>query len=161
MRTICETYGIAPGGKSAATTIDEVGQALAPLSGIPEIFTPIMKASDALWSNLGVNGKKRFCQEFAGAYPDVAGRFLQALAHHDCSVSALWDTASGCFVEARQPADVLSLRGAIGADVIAVSPNLVRVEVATETRGQIFDWGKSRRLIDQVFTRTQYYLTKI
>jgi hypothetical protein len=161
VQMICQAYGIAPGAKSQGMTVDDVGKALAPLSGSPELFTPLLKVSDALWSNLGIQGKKRFSQEFASAYQHVAGRFLQALAHHDCSVAALWDTATGCFVEARQPVDAFSLRGTLAADVVAVSPSFVRIEVAAETRGQLFDWGKSRRLIEQVFARTRYYLTKV
>lgn len=142
-------------------TIDDVGQALAPFSGTPDLFTPLLKVSDALWSNLGVQGTKRFCQEFQGAYPQVAARLIQALTHHRCSITALGDTATGCFIEAKQPADVFSLRGTLAADVIAVSPELVRVEVASETKGQLFDWGKGRRLIEQIFDRTRYYLTKV
>ena len=161
VQSICEAYGVAPSAKSQGMTIDDVGKALATLSATPEVFTPLLKMSDALWSNLGIRGSKRFSQEFPAAYSQVAARFLQALAHHNCSVTALWDTATGCFIEAKQPADVLSLRGTLGADVIAVSPNLVRVEVAAETCGQIFDWGKGRRLVDQVFDRTRFYLTKM
>jgi hypothetical protein len=36
----------------------------------------------------------------------------------------------------------------------------VRVEVASETKGQLFDWGKSKRLVGQIFDRTRFYLTK-
>lgn len=161
VQAIREAYGIAPSAKTDGTTIDDVGQVLAPLTATPDLLTPIIKISDALWSNLGVRGQKRYSQEFHDAYPPVAARFLQALGHHDCPITALGDTATGCFVEAKQPSDVFSLRGVLAADVIAVSPRLVRIEVAAETKGQIFDWGQDRRLIDQIFERTRYYLTKM
>ncbi len=161
VQTIRQTHGIPANAPANGMSLDDVGKVLAPFSASPELFTPLLKVSDALWSNLGVKGQKRFAQEFEGSYSTVAARFLQALVNQDCHIAALWDTATGCFVEAKQPADVFSMRGTLGADVIDVSSRLVRVEVATETKGQLFDWGKSKRLVEQVFERTRFYLTKI
>lgn len=161
VKAILETYGLDARIKVEGMSVEEVGKVLAPFSGSEELFTPLLKVSDALWTNLGVKGKKRFSQDFAATYPKVTAGFIQAILNNNCEITALWDTTTGSFIEAKQPVDMMSLRGILGADVIELSPGLIRIEVATETKGQLFDWGKSKRLVNQIFERTNFYLTKL
>ena len=161
VQVIRRDHGIDASGEAAGASIDDVGKALALLSPTPDLFAPLLKVSDTLWSNLGVKNQQRFAHDFNGEYGVVTARFLQAVVHHGCHVAAAWDTANGCFVEIKLPVDVLSMRGTYGADIIDGSFGSVRVEIASQTKGQLFDWGKSKRLAEQIFDRTRFYLTKV
>ena len=58
--------------------------------------------------------------------------------------------ADGCLLEAALPSDLFSLEGDLLVSVRRVR-ELAEVDATTRIGGQMFDWGKSNRCLDQLF----------
>jgi hypothetical protein len=58
--------------------------------------------------------------------------------------------SDGCIIKAALPSDVFALEGEL---IIGVSrqPGGTRIEARTEIAGQMFDWGKSGRCLEELF----------
>jgi hypothetical protein len=124
-------------------------KALAPLyGGIP--MAKIINIAQPLYASLGIKtGETR--KEFL-ALP--AGKTLVAavcsLARHGQPVNRVEQAEDGCLLEAGLPSDIWSF----GGDLILTVQRLEEgssVEAATAIKGQIYDWGKSKRALDKLF----------
>ncbi|MEO6192020.1 MAG: hypothetical protein ABIS20_03360 [Thermoanaerobaculia bacterium] len=76
---------------------------------------------------------------------------LCALSLRGLSLRHVHQEEDGCVLEAVLPSDVWSLEGDL---VVAVRRGGVGalVEASTKIKGQMFDWGKSRRCLDMFFS---------
>jgi hypothetical protein len=81
-------------------------------------------------------------------------RVLCSLARHGQSLRGVQQESDGCVFQAVLPSDPMSLEGDL---TISVRRRDVRTEItaATNIKGQIFDWGKSRRCLDLFFNDLQ------
>lgn len=118
------------------------------------LIGPVMSVSDSLWKSVGIKNQTRITQKFATDYEKGVVALIDAIINHDNLIATLLDTAGGCFMRATLPVDVLSLGGTLAFQVIEASENEIEVIAASEVRGQLFDFGKGKRAIEQIFSRT-------
>jgi hypothetical protein len=63
---------------------------------------------------------------------------------------ATYQGSDGCVIESVIPADIWTFEGAAIVVLHAVAGG-TRVQAATLIKGQMFDWGKSRVILDNLF----------
>jgi hypothetical protein len=116
--------------------------------GIP--MSTIAHFAQGLHAKLGVKtGKSR--SEFLPQRPGtVLAALLCSLACHGRAVREVHQLSDGCIVKAALPSDVFALEGEL---IVGVSrqPGGTRIEARTEIAGQMFDWGKSGRCLEELF----------
>ena len=116
--------------------------------GIP--LSTIAHFAQGLHAKLGIKtGKSR--SEFLVERPGVVlAAVLCSLASHGREVREVHQLTDGCILKAALPSDVFALEGEL---VIGVSRQAggARVEARTEIAGQMFDWGKSTRCLEELF----------
>jgi hypothetical protein len=103
-----------------------------------------------LHAKLGIKtGKSR--SEFLPQRPGtVLAALLCSLASHGREVREVHQLSDGCIIKAALPSDVFALEGEL---IIGVSRQAggTRIEARTEIAGQMFDWGKSGRCLEELF----------
>ena len=74
---------------------------------------------------------------------------LCAHARHGRALRDVQQLADGCILTAALPSDLFALEGDL---IVAISRTEggTSVEARTEIPGQMFDWGKSTRCLDQL-----------
>ncbi len=104
-----------------------------------------------LYARLGIKtGKERTC-EVPVPVGQVIVRALCSLARHGQSLRGVTQALDGCLLEATLPSDLFALEGRLLVGVQR-SGTETKVSCATHIDGQLFDWGKSNRCLDKLFT---------
>ena len=103
-----------------------------------------------LYARLGIKTGKQRAEQVPAPVGRVMVRALCSLARHGQTLRGVTQAADGCLLEATLPSDVFSLAGEL---VVSVRRSGSQAEVSGATRipGQLFDWGKSNRCLDQLF----------
>jgi len=114
-----------------------------PLEMISEVVAP-------LYSRLGVRtGKQR--REHLGLPPGrVIVNAMAAFARSGFHPKTVQQAQDGCTIEAVVPSDFRSFAGTFVISVRREAEGS-EVEAATVIKGQLFDWGKSRAILDEFF----------
>ncbi len=107
-----------------------------------------------IYSRLGVNTGKQRSQVIAKPVGLVIADTLCSLARTGHTVSDVQQGQDGCVLECAVPSDLRSFAGAL---VVTISrlpgpPHGSTVTAATSIPGQLYDWGKSQRILDELFT---------
>jgi hypothetical protein len=130
--------------------LDMYGAALGKLSGVPLPMGKMAPYVQSVAAKLGMKtGKAR--SEFIAAPPGrVIVSLLCSLASHGRELRSVEQLSDGCVLVASLPSDVFALAGDL---IIAVARHTggTLVEARTDIRGQLYDWGKSARCLEQVF----------
>lgn len=123
-------------------------KALIPLTGIS--FAKFAKIAHPIYAAVGLKTSKKRKESFA----EPAGRVLVAticsLARHGQQLNKAEQGQDSCLLKATIPSNMWSFAGDI---VITVERQKegTSVEAATVIKGQVFDWGKSKRLLNSLF----------
>jgi hypothetical protein len=99
---------------------------------------------------MGINTGKSRRQVLARPAGTTVVAALCSLARHGRALQQVHQGEDGCVLEATLPSDLWSF----GSDlVISIKrvPGGTEVEAATNILGQLFDWGKSKRCLNQLF----------
>jgi hypothetical protein len=114
-----------------------------PLAGLAAVVQP-------LYGRLGIKTGKDQVHQVSAPVGRVIVRALCSLARHGQTLRGVTQAADGCLLEAALPSDLLSFEGDL---VVSVRRSGSQAEVRGTTRisGQLFDWGKSNRCLDQLF----------
>jgi hypothetical protein len=122
---------------------------LTPLTGgVP--FTLIAKLTQPLSTRLGLKTGSTRAERLAEPTGTVIVAVLCALAQNGHTLGDVTQLPAGCTLRAAAPSDIWSFQGELHVDVRAEGATTV-VEAAYTVPGQLFDWGKSRRGLDQLF----------
>lgn len=145
-------------GGTGGMTDREVADLLAPFSSLSgDAFYASMKAGQALGTRLGIKSNKHVERGFPVSYPTTVLALVLALRRLNREITALFDTSRGGVIEARMPTDMFSLGGSLSFEIIDAGPPQTLVQGVAEIKGQIFDWGKSVRALNETFdTATEY-----
>ena len=110
--------------------------------------------AQSLHTKLGIKTGKADSRFIARPAGEVLVALLCSLARHGREVREAQQTPDGCIIVASLPSDLLALEGDL---IIAVArrPEGVQVEAHTDIKGQMFDWGKSRRCLEELFAELQ------
>ena len=106
--------------------------------------------AQALFTRLGIKTGKQRARQLQAPPGRVLVRTLCSLARRGQSLRRVTQAADGCLLEAALPSDVFSLEGDL---LVSVYQRGSHAEVAATAQigGQMFDWGKSKRCLDQLF----------
>lgn len=75
---------------------------------------------------------------------------LCSLARHGRKLTKVHQAEDGCVLEATLPRDIRALAGELLVTIRRVGIQ-TQVEAATKIPGQLFDWGKSKQCLNQLF----------
>ena len=128
--------------------LDVCGKVLAPfgvsMGKIAEVAHPI-------YARMGIGTGKTRTQVFDRPAGGVLVALLCSLARNGRTLKQASQAEDGCVLEATIPSDMWSLEGALLVTVQRRAEGTF-VEAATKIKGQLFDWGKSKQLLDELFT---------
>ena len=114
-----------------------------PLEMISEVLVP-------LYSRLGVRTGKEHREHLALPPGRVIVNVMAMLARSGFHPKTVQQAQDGCTIEAIVPSDFRSFEGSL---VVTVRRDAhgTEVEAAMVIKGQLFDWGKSRAILDEFF----------
>ncbi len=118
-----------------------------PLEKVALIAQPI-------YASLGIGTGKEQSQVIGAPVGRVIVRVLCSLARRGQTLRGIKQATDGCFFEAVLPSDFRSFEGDL---LVTVRRREWKTEVtaATKIKGQLFDWGKSRRALAEFFADLQ------
>jgi hypothetical protein len=124
-------------------------KALAPLTQTPIPFTAIAKIGQPLNASLGIKTGKQRSESFQLPPGLVLVSVLCSLARHGMKLKHARQIDDGCVLEAEMGSDMFALAGNLTVTVRRQAGGTL-VEAATHIPGQLFDWGKSARCLEQI-----------
>jgi len=123
---------------------------LTPLTGgLP--LTLIAKLTQPLSTRLGLKTGKTRCERLCQPTGAVIVAALCSLAHKGHQLGEVTQLENGVTLRAAAPSDLWSLKGEVHLDIRALG-SVTQIEAAYTIPGQIYDWGKSQRGLNQLFT---------
>jgi hypothetical protein len=94
-------------------------------------------------------------KERSEGLPYPAGRVLVgvlcSLARHAQTLEQVQQFDDGCLLLAKLPSDIWTWGGSIVAVVHQLGRGRSQLEAATLVKGQTYDWGKSKRVLQTIF----------
>ncbi len=125
------------------------GDTLKPLTGGVSL-EKIADISRPLSSKLGLKVRKQRSATLTQPPGKIIVNFLCWLAKSDQKVVAVEQARDGCMIEATLPSDIWSWAGNISV-IVKRNGEGTFFEATSEIKGQMFDFGKSERLLDSLF----------
>ena len=104
-----------------------------------------------LLTQLGIETGKQRTEGVAAPPGRVLVRALCSLARHGQSLRSVVQAEDGCLLEAVLPSDLFSLEGELLVGVRRVGEQ-AEVAATVHIGGQIYDWGKSKHCLEQLFS---------
>ncbi len=133
--------------------LDMCGNAFGKLAGLP-IAIPMSSVAhfaQATYAKLGVKTGKSRDQWIAQPPGSMLVSILCSLARTGRTLRGAHQLAEGCLLVAALPSDLFALEGDLIITVVR-SRGGTLITAKTEIPGQLFDWGKSTRCLDALFT---------
>jgi hypothetical protein len=123
---------------------------VSPLSGGVSLAA-IAALTQPLTERLGIKTGKTRSDRFQQPSGTMLTAVLCSLAQNGQELHHVEHSSNGCVILAGMPSDMWSLAGEL---VVAVRPESAAtlIEAAATVKGQYYDWGKSRRALDQLFS---------
>ncbi len=149
---------------SSGMSEKEIANLLAPFTQLSgDSYYLSMKESEALGKALGLKSSKQLQKIFPGPYQYATTVLacILALRHIGREIISYFDTPRGSVIEVKLPVDVLAYAGTLTIEIIDESPSRIVLNGTTEIQGQMFDWGKGKRALEQVFESTEQYLRRL
>ena len=123
---------------------------LTPLTGgVP--FTLIANLTQPLSTRLGLKTGKTRRERLSQPAGTVIVAVLSSLAQNGHTLGEVTQLENGVTLRAAAPSDIWSLQGDLHID-IRTAECITHIEAAYTIPGQIYDWGKSQRGLNQLFT---------
>ena len=102
-----------------------------------------------IYDKLGMRTGKSLRHSFGLPPGRVLTGTLCAMAKEGCKLVRVQQAADGCLLEAEIPSSIWSLKAQLVVTVHAAE-GYTWIESATTVPGQLHDWGRSKRLLDQM-----------
>jgi hypothetical protein len=133
--------------------LEMYGKAIGKLAGLPIALpmTSIAHFAQSTYAKWGIKTGKSRNEFIAKPAGTVLVSILCSLARSGHTLRGAHQLTDGCILVAALPSDLFALEGDLIV-TIARSTNGTQVEAKTEIKGQLFDWGKSTRCLDALFT---------
>jgi hypothetical protein len=123
---------------------------VSPLSGgVP--LTAIAALAQPLTERLGIKTGKSRIEQFHEPPGTMLVAVLCSLAQNGQELRNIEQAEAGCLLKAALPSDLWSFAGDL-AVAVRVEQSATAIEAAATIKGQYYDWGKSRRAIEQLFS---------
>lgn len=123
---------------------------LSPLTGgVP--FTLIAKFAQPISTKLGLKTGKTRQERVSDRLAVVVVSILCSLAQNGQKLLGIESTDGGCTLRATIPSDIWSINGEL-AVAVRSETDATLVEAGVTVAGQIYDWGKSNRVLNRLFS---------
>jgi hypothetical protein len=123
-------------------------QAFVPLTGVS--LSKIGAIAQPFYANLGMKTGKTRKESFSAPAGRVLVAAICSLARHGQSLNQVEQGQDGCLLRAELPSDMWSFAGDLLITVQHREQGAT-VEAATVIKGQMYDWGKSKRMLTALF----------
>ncbi len=104
-----------------------------------------------VYAQLGIETGKEHIEIIASPPGVVIVAAICSLARHGQVLQRVHQFDDGCLIEAILPSDIWSFEGEVLV-AVRVEGDGSRVEVGTKIKGQLYDWGKSKRCLETLFS---------
>lgn len=142
-------------GKSGdSTSTITTGRAGAADMGKSDFLGAVL-VGEQLGKSMGLSSKKEVTRHFCDPYDIVLKAMVMAMTTGDTGLTAATDTRRGAILMGNMPKDILSLGGKVEFEVIDLGENGTEVIGASEIKGQMFAWGKSKRMLNAVLNEAE------
>ncbi len=131
-------------GEEFLAAVDKIAKFGVPLATLAEIAQP-------LYVRLGLGTGKSRSETFDLPPGRVIVGVLCSMAWRGQTLRSVEQAPDGCVLGAALPSDMWSLEGDLFVTIRRFESG-TRVEAATKVRGQLFDWGKSKAVLNDLFT---------
>lgn len=115
-----------------------------PLESLASIVQP-------LYDSWGIHTGKERIAVIEVPIGRAIARSLCSLAKHGQTLQSAEQSESACFLSAELPSSVCSLKGKLTVSVMKRG-QFSQIEASTNIPGQMYDWGKSQRCLDSLFS---------
>jgi hypothetical protein len=114
-----------------------------------DLTLAVGRRASAFWAARGLKSGKRQEQNHAGPIDDVVVGLLVFLAKRKWSIDELLDEAGCSVLRIAIPSSPLTWQGQLHVLLVEQEAG-VRVDAQAVFPGQIFDWGRSKRLLGEL-----------
>jgi hypothetical protein len=104
-----------------------------------------------IYAQLGMKTGKEHSESFSSPTGTVIVSALCSLARNSQVLQQVRQFEDGCLLEATLPSDIWSWQGILYVSVRKADSG-TKVDGATNIKGQWFDWGKSKRCLETLFS---------
>lgn len=139
---------LAPNRMSGEQFLEACDEALSLVPGVS--LTKIAATAHELYSKMGIKTGKSRTGFFNSPPGKVIAGILCSLARRGHTVRNVQQGSDGCLIEAAVSSDMWSFEGTMIIKVEAMDKGVL-VEAETVVKGQLFDWGKSNRNLNDLF----------
>ncbi len=133
---------------SAENFVSLCDNAFSPVKGLSS--KTIVAISQPIFSAMGVKTGKSRSQVFDRPAGRILVALLCSLARRGRPLRRVKQGLDGCVLEATLPSDVWSMAASLVVSVNRAG-GATLVEAAATVPGQLYDWGKSKRCLDELF----------
>ncbi len=123
-------------------------KALMPFTVLPA--SKIAAIAQPMYAKLGIKTGKTREEPVAAPVGKTMVRVLCSLARNGQPLQNVEQGEDGCLLQAKLPSDLWSFAGDLLVTVERMEKGS-RVEAATVIKGQLYDWGKSKRMLATLF----------
>ncbi len=152
VRELIDRYAGLSRKKMSGEELLQLAEKIMP-TGVP--LDKVMSLFQPLATQMGIGTGQERVERIQAPVGRVLVRALCSLARHGQSLRHIRQGSDGCALEATLPSDIWALEGQLGITVVRRG-GWTDVGAATKVGGQWFDWGKSRRCLDQLFADLQH-----
>lgn len=97
----------------------------------------------------------------ACSYPAAVRGLVLALTSLRYTLTSAFDTPAGAYIEVEMPGDFFSHAGTLQFDLVDQGENQIALAGASEIKGQLVDWGKGKRALNEVFEKTALFARRL
>jgi len=134
----------------ARMTGEEFPDSFGKILKLPVSLGPVMAIMQEVYGRLGVHTGKTRSERYHRSAGQVIVSALCALARGGYKVKSVRQASDGCILMCEIPSDMFSLAGQLLV-TIERTPEGASVHADTLIKGQLFDFGKSNRCLNQLF----------
>ena len=135
---------------SAADFLAVADKAIAPLVSSTVSTESIMQLVQPIYERMGMQTGKTQTEEVPWPTGRVIVAVLCSCARRSMTIGAVHQGADGVVIEATLPSSALAMKSTLVATIARSSPG-TSVQAAAATKGQLYDWGRSKRTLQTLF----------
>jgi|GEM_PF-3360526 len=141
-------------GSVSGNSEDDIIKSLSPF--VPN-FSGIVKISQSLGKAMGLKSRQQCVKIHTCTYDKAVLSYFMAVKQMELDIQTLYDTNTGSALEAKLPNDVFTLGTRLKLEIIDEASQ-IRVRASTEVKGQLYDWGKGSRLLNDLCEAANQYI---
>jgi hypothetical protein len=135
-------------GMTGEHFLDLCDKAFSPIPGVS--MSAVAGIAMSIYAKMGVQTGQSRKAVRPGPIGQTIVSTLCSLARHGRAVKQVHQGDDGCVLEAVIPSDIWSFAGELVITIRRV-PRGILIQAATKIPGQLYDWGKSKKCLGQLF----------